>query len=57
MTIRMPKDLHDALRTEAHERRTSMNRLCLEFLYGALVASDNDAGAEAADELGLVGSG
>ncbi|MBX9788073.1 MAG: hypothetical protein K2Y37_04095 [Pirellulales bacterium] len=42
ITVRLPKSLHDALRTEAHERRTSMNRLCitklLQVIDGELVA-------------------
>lgn len=29
ITVRMPKSLHDALQREAHERHTSMNRLCI----------------------------
>ncbi len=32
ITVRMPKSLHESLRTEAHERRTSMNKLCISKL-------------------------
>lgn len=32
ITVRLPKSLHDSLRAEAHERRTSMNRLCIAKL-------------------------
>jgi predicted HicB family RNase H-like nuclease len=32
ITVRLPKSLHDSLRTEAHERKTSMNRLCIAKL-------------------------
>lgn len=32
ITVRMPKSLHDSLRAEAHERRTSMNKLCIAKL-------------------------
>ena len=32
ITVRLPKSLHDALRAEAHERRTSMNKLCIAKL-------------------------
>jgi predicted HicB family RNase H-like nuclease len=32
ITVRMPKSLHEALRAEAHERRTSMNKLCITKL-------------------------
>jgi hypothetical protein len=58
VTIRMPKDLHDALRSEAHGRRTSMNRLCLQFLHGPLDASADDASdADAsASEMALAGA-
>jgi predicted HicB family RNase H-like nuclease len=32
ITVRLPKSLHEALRAEAHERRTSMNKLCISKL-------------------------
>ena len=32
ITVRLPKSLHDALKEEAHEYRTSMNRLCISKL-------------------------
>jgi len=32
ITIRLPRGLHESLRREAHERRTSMNRLCIAKL-------------------------
>ncbi len=32
ITVRLPKSLHEALRQEAHERRTSMNKLCISKL-------------------------
>jgi hypothetical protein len=32
VTVRMPRSLHRALRDEAHRRRTSLNRLCVEAL-------------------------
>ncbi len=32
VTVRLPKSLHDALRVEAHEHRTSMNKLCVSKL-------------------------
>jgi predicted HicB family RNase H-like nuclease len=32
ITVRMPKSLHETLRTEAHERQTSMNKLCITKL-------------------------
>jgi len=32
ITVRMPSSLHESLRTEAHTRRTSMNKLCISKL-------------------------
>ncbi len=32
ITVRLPKSLHEALRVEAHEHRTSMNKLCVSKL-------------------------
>ncbi len=32
ITVRLPKSLHEALRTEAHEKHTSMNKLCISKL-------------------------
>ena len=32
ITVRLPKSLHEALRAEAHEHRTSMNKLCISKL-------------------------
>ena len=32
ITIRLPVSLHDALTTEAHERHTSVNKLCISKL-------------------------
>ncbi len=32
ITVRLPKSLHESLRTEAHELEKSMNRLCIEKL-------------------------
>jgi hypothetical protein len=32
ITVRIPKSLHDALRIEAYEHRTSMNKLCISKL-------------------------
>ena len=39
ITVRLPKSLHETLRTEAHERKTSMNKLCISKL---LQMVDND---------------
>lgn len=32
ITVRLPKSMHDALRVEAHEHHTSMNKLCISKL-------------------------
>jgi len=32
ITVRLPKSLHESLRAQAHERRTSMNKLCISKL-------------------------
>jgi len=42
ITVRLPKSLHESLRAEAHDRKTSMNQLCisklLQMIDGELVA-------------------
>ena len=44
ITVRLPKSLHEALRAEAHQKRTSMNQLCisklLQIIDNNLVPSD-----------------
>ena len=44
ITVRLPKSLHESLRNEAHERKTSMNQLCisklLQLIDNNLVPSD-----------------
>ena len=44
ITVRLPKSLHDALKAEAHDHRTSMNQLCisklLQFIDDDLVPND-----------------
>jgi predicted HicB family RNase H-like nuclease len=41
ITVRLPKSLHEALRVEAHEHHTSMNKLCisklLRFIDGEMI--------------------
>jgi predicted HicB family RNase H-like nuclease len=32
ITVRLPKSLHESLRDEAHQRNTSMNKLCISKL-------------------------
>jgi predicted HicB family RNase H-like nuclease len=44
ITVRLPKSLHESLRAEAHDRHTSMNKLCisklLQVVDGELVPSE-----------------
>ena len=44
ITVRLPRSLHEALRVEAHEHRTSMNKLCisklLKFIDGEQVPTE-----------------
>lgn len=47
VTVRIPRSLHDALRVEAHEHRTSMNKLCisklLQFIDTGMVPTEMPA--------------
>ena len=44
ITVRLPKSLHEALRAEAHEHQTSMNKLCIskliQFIDNELVPAE-----------------
>ncbi|MEN6459405.1 MAG: hypothetical protein ABFC63_10800 [Thermoguttaceae bacterium] len=44
ITVRLPKSMHEALRAEAYDRHTSMNKLCisklLQFIEEDLVPCD-----------------
>ncbi|MDA1050598.1 MAG: hypothetical protein O3C40_08965 [Planctomycetota bacterium] len=44
ITVRLPKSLHESLKAESHQRRTSMNQLCisklLQIIGNDLVPSD-----------------
>jgi predicted HicB family RNase H-like nuclease len=44
ITVRLPKSLHESLRAEAHDRKTSMNQLCisklLQVIDGELVIAE-----------------
>jgi predicted HicB family RNase H-like nuclease len=44
ITVRLPKSLHESLRVEAHDRKTSMNQLCisklLQVIDGELVVAE-----------------
>jgi predicted HicB family RNase H-like nuclease len=47
ITVRIPKSMHEALRVEAHEHRTSMNKLCisklLQYIDSEMVPADGEA--------------
>jgi predicted HicB family RNase H-like nuclease len=53
ITVRLPKSLHESLRAEAHERRTSMNKLCISKLLQVvdeeLIPTENEEAAETVD--------
>lgn len=43
ITVRLPKSLHESLRAEAHERKTSMNQLCIAKLLVVMEAQEEAA--------------
>lgn len=55
ITVRMPQSLHESLKTEAHEHKTSMNQLCisklLQFIDGELVPSEQPAAGSQAEQV------
>jgi predicted HicB family RNase H-like nuclease len=48
ITVRLPKSMHEYLRTEAHDLRTSMNKLCisklLQFIEQDLIPTERNSG-------------
>ncbi|HEY1065716.1 MAG TPA: toxin-antitoxin system HicB family antitoxin [Pirellulales bacterium] len=44
ITVRLPKSLHAALKAEAHDSNTSMNKLCISKLLRSM--EEGEAGAE-----------
>ena len=44
ITVRLPQSLHELLRAEAHERHTSVNRLCISKLLQALQTDQEKGG-------------
>ena len=64
VTVRIPRSLHEALRVEAHEHCTSMNKLCisklLQFIDKEMVPTEtpgSDGAGERGDDSERVGSG
>ncbi len=49
ITVRLPKSMHEYLRTEAHDLRTSMNKLCisklLQVIEQDLIPAERGGGA------------
>jgi predicted HicB family RNase H-like nuclease len=50
ITVRLPKSLHESLRAEAHDRHTSMNKLCISKLLQVVDDELVPADAQAAEE-------
>jgi len=48
ITVRLPESLHEALKKEADDHRTSMNKLCISKLLQVLVENENAAAAAVA---------
>lgn len=50
ITVRLPKSMHEYLRTEAHDLRTSMNKLCisklLQVIGQEMIPNDRTGGSE-----------
>lgn len=68
ITVRLPKSMHESLRTEAHDLRTSMNKLCISKLLqvigedmipneGSGGGSSSSSSSTVAGAAGSVGSG
>lgn len=57
ITVRMPRELHDALKDEARRRSTTLNRLCIAKLLGS-IGGDSTGVLLAADPASIgVGRG
>jgi predicted HicB family RNase H-like nuclease len=54
VTVRLPKSLHDALKVEAHEHHTTMNKLCisklLQFVAQHMIPAEPWTGPGLAEE-------
>lgn len=51
ITVRMPRSLHEALKSEAADRRMSINTLCITKLLRTLETDGSTARADAAESL------
>ena len=56
ITVRLPKSMHEYLRTEAHDLRTSMNKLCisklLQVIEQDMIPAEKTAAAETPHDTG-----
>jgi hypothetical protein len=54
ITVRLPKSMHEYLRTEAHDLRTSMNKLCisklLQVIGEEMIPNERTSAGEAAPQ-------
>jgi hypothetical protein len=60
ITVRLPKSMHEYLRTEAHDLRTSMNKLCISKLLqviGEDMIPNERTGAESAPAVPRLSQG
>ncbi len=48
ITVRLPESLHEALKAEASDHNTSMNKLCISKLLQVLIENEKGAAAAAA---------
>jgi hypothetical protein len=59
ITVRLPKSMHESLRTEAHDLRTSMNKLCISKLLQVIGEEmiPNERASSTTASTGSSGSG
>jgi predicted HicB family RNase H-like nuclease len=48
ITVRLPESLHEALKAEASDHNTSMNKLCISKLLQVLIENEKEAAAQRA---------
>ena len=53
ITVRLPKCLHESLRKEAHDRHTSMNKLCISKLLKIVDGEQKETGGIPQDRLNV----
>lgn len=51
ITVRLPESLHEALKAEASDHNTSMNKLCISKLLQVLIDNEKQAQAAAASSV------